>query len=231
MPPRSKTRASHSCPSSRRCPREMSTQRTSRAPRSTRSSPRIRTPRIAPRRAHRRPARDAGQPEPRRRSAWQRPVGALHGAFARDLRDLSAHPDPKGLYAVPYAVAYAPELMRAFTHLIAAADDLEASDEEFARYLRNRARDLLTNDYESGDASWVTGRFKRLNAQIGAYETYDDALFGVKAFHCCQPAAARTSRRRRSCGAARRAAGDRGRAAVRRTTSACGRTFRSASTT
>jgi hypothetical protein len=29
----------------------------------------------------------------------------------------------------------------------------------------------------------VTGRFGRLNAQIGAYETYDDALYGVKAFH------------------------------------------------
>jgi len=47
--------------------------------------------------------------------------------------------------------------------------------------LRNRARDLLSNDYESGDASWVTGHFGNLNAQIGAYETYDDALFGVKA--------------------------------------------------
>ena len=40
----------------------------------------------------------------------------------------------------------------------------------------------LTNDYEAGDAAWVTGRFGRLNAQIGAYETYDDELFGVKAF-------------------------------------------------
>jgi hypothetical protein len=28
----------------------------------------------------------------------------------------------------------------------------------------------------------VTGRFRRLNVQIGSYETYDDALFGVKAF-------------------------------------------------
>src|SRR6185503_18352347 len=27
------------------------------------------------------------------------------------------------------------------------------------------------------------GHFQRLNAQIGAYETYDDALYGVKAFH------------------------------------------------
>jgi len=57
----------------------------------------------------------------------------------------------------------------------------EADDGEFAGYLRNRARDLLSNDYESGDASWVTGRFKNLNAVIGAYETYDDELFGNKA--------------------------------------------------
>ena len=35
----------------------------------------------------------------------------------------------------------------------------------------------------------MTGRFGRLNAQIGAYETYDDALFGVKAFHGGEPAA------------------------------------------
>jgi hypothetical protein len=59
---------------------------------------------------------------------------------------------------------------------------LQAEDTELARYLRNRGRDLLSNDYESGDAAWVTGRFGRLNAQIGAYETYDDEIFGTKAF-------------------------------------------------
>ena len=35
-------------------------------------------------------------------------------------------------------------------------------DEEFARYLRNRARDLLSDDYESGDAAWVTGHAGRV---------------------------------------------------------------------
>jgi hypothetical protein len=40
----------------------------------------------------------------------------------------------------------------------------------------------LSDDYESGDAAWVTGRFKNLNAEIGSYETYDDELFGVKTF-------------------------------------------------
>ena len=87
-----------------------------------------------------------------------------------------------GFYAVPYSVAYADELMKAYGLLNDAADALTKEDEEFARYLRNRARDLLSNDYESGDASWVTGRFKNLNAQIGSYETYDDELYGVKTF-------------------------------------------------
>ena len=63
-----------------------------------------------------------------------------------------------------------------------AADALQKDDEEFAKYLRNRARDLLSDDYESGDAAWVTGHFKNLNAQIGSYETYDDELYGVKTF-------------------------------------------------
>jgi hypothetical protein len=88
----------------------------------------------------------------------------------------------QGFYAVPYSVAYADELMKAFGLLNEAADALQKDDAEFAGYLRNRARDLLTDDYESGDAAWVTGHFKNLNAQIGSYETYDDELFGVKTF-------------------------------------------------
>ncbi len=85
-------------------------------------------------------------------------------------------------YAVPYSVAYADDLMKAFGLLNEAADAVEKDDEEFARFLRNRSRDLLSDDYESGDAAWVTGRFKNLNAQIGSYETYDDELYGVKTF-------------------------------------------------
>jgi hypothetical protein len=40
----------------------------------------------------------------------------------------------------------------------------------------------LSDDYESGDAAWITARFRTLNAQIGSYETYDDSLYGVKTF-------------------------------------------------
>ena len=88
----------------------------------------------------------------------------------------------QGFYAVPYSVAYADDLMKAHGLLNEAAAALQKDDEEFSRYLRNRARDLLSDDYESGDAAWVTGHFKNLNAQIGSYETYDDELYGVKTF-------------------------------------------------
>ncbi len=88
----------------------------------------------------------------------------------------------QGFYAIPYSVAYADQLIKAHGLLNEAADALQKDDQEFARYLRNRGRDLLSDDYESGDAAWVTGHFKNLNAQIGAYETYDDELYGVKTF-------------------------------------------------
>ena len=105
----------------------------------------------------------------------------LHPKLLAELRRLQSGPKT-ALYSVPYSVAYAEELMKAFGLLNEAADAVEKDDDEFARYLRNRARDFLSNDYESGDASWITGRFKNLNAQIGSYETYDDELFGVKTF-------------------------------------------------
>lgn len=110
-------------------------------------------------------------------------LDGLHPGLSARLRALAAKPDPAMLYAVPYAVAYAPQMVKAYGLLWEAASAVEADDAEFAGYLRNRARDLLSNDYESGDASWVRGRFQRLNAQIGAYEVYDDELFGSKAFY------------------------------------------------
>src|ERR1041385_785397 len=108
----------------------------------------------------------------------------LHPKLLRDLQQLSQHPTPGKmvLYAIPYSLAYADELIKSYGLLNEAADAVQTDDEEFARYLRNRARDLLSNDYESGDASWVTGHFKNLNAQIGSYESYDDELYGVKTF-------------------------------------------------
>src|SRR6266478_2267234 len=117
-------------------------------------------------------------------------LDTLHPGLKAELETISgvrARPRPgmlrtQGFYAIPYSVAYADELMKAHGLLNEAADTLQKDDEEFAKYLRNRARDLLSDDYESGDAAWITGHFKNLNAQIGSYETYDDELYGVKTF-------------------------------------------------
>jgi hypothetical protein len=122
--------------------------------------------------------------------ARHRALSTLHPGLEKKLNRLMTSVEvrragaaaPPAFYAVPYSVAYADELVRAHDLLHEAADAVERDDEEFARFLRNRARDLLTNDYESGDAAWVTGRFKHLNAQIGSYEVYDDELYGVKTF-------------------------------------------------
>jgi len=107
---------------------------------------------------------------------------ALQTLHPKLMGELKGQKPGSQVYSVPYSLAYADDLMKAYGLLNEAADAVDKDDDEFARYLRNRARDLLSNDYESGDASWVTGRFKNLNAQIGSYETYDDELFGVKTF-------------------------------------------------
>ena len=107
----------------------------------------------------------------------------LHPFLEGKLKAMQQTARNDAFYGVPYSIAYADYLVPVYRLLNQAALKMEKSDDEFARYLRHRARDFLTNDYESGDASWVTGRYKRLNAQIGAYETYDDAMYGVKAFH------------------------------------------------
>jgi hypothetical protein len=126
---------------------------------------------------------------------------ATSGNLQRDLATLNKYPaidrlqpglsatleamkaDEQALYAVPYSVAYADSLSRVYALLRDAGAALRGTDPDFADYLDNRARDMLTNDYESGDASWVTGRFGRLNAQIGSFETYDDELYGSKSFY------------------------------------------------
>lgn len=109
-------------------------------------------------------------------------LDTLHPGLKARLEGLARRPDRRRLYALPYSVAYADRLLRAYVLVNESADLMQATDAEFAAYLRNRARDLLSDDYESGDAAWVTGRFRHFNAQIGAYETYDDELLGTRAF-------------------------------------------------
>jgi len=86
-------------------------------------------------------------------------------------------------FALPYSIAYAEDIYFIYDRLNAAAGYVENDDPAFARFLRLRGRDLLSDDYDGGDATWVTGDFTgNLNVQLGSYETYDDALYGVKSF-------------------------------------------------
>jgi hypothetical protein len=119
-------------------------------------------------------------------------VDALHPGLRARIETLARRPNRSTLYAAPYSLAYADEMVRSHGLLNEAADAVAGSDPQFARYLRNRARDLLSDDYESGDAAWLKGRFKNLNAQIGAYETYDDELLGTRAFYGLSLLATRT---------------------------------------
>jgi hypothetical protein len=120
-------------------------------------------------------------------------LDTLHPGLRARLEMLARRPNRAILYGLPYSVAYADEMVRSYGLLNQAADAVEASDWEFAKYLRNRARDLIADDYESGDAAWITGRFHNLNAQIGAYETYDDELLGTRAFYSLSLLAARNA--------------------------------------
>jgi len=107
-------------------------------------------------------------------------VDALHDGLRTQLESETVGAEL--FYALPYALAYAAELGEASRHLVAAARLARAESPDFAAYLENRARDFLSDNYESGDAAWVSGEFANLNIQIGSYETYDDALLGAKAF-------------------------------------------------
>jgi hypothetical protein len=109
-------------------------------------------------------------------------LAVLHPDLEPFLAELAVRPAPEAFYAVPYSVAWPGPLLEASRRLSAAALVVERDEPDTGAYLRQRARDLLTDDNEAGDAAWTRGEIGRLDAVIGAYEVYDDDLFGAKAF-------------------------------------------------
>jgi len=109
-------------------------------------------------------------------------LDGLHPGLSERLRTLLAGEDNVPVYALPYSVRWAPEIMQVYSLLNGAAADVADDDPDLSAYLAIRARDLISDNYEGGDAAWVRGRFKHINAQIGSYEVYGDALYGVKSF-------------------------------------------------
>jgi hypothetical protein len=58
-----------------------------------------------------------------------------------------------------------------------------AGDEEFAEYLRLRAKALRTDDYFESDMQWMDVRNNNIDMVIGPIENYTDARYGIKASH------------------------------------------------
>ncbi|HDP66909.1 MAG TPA: peptidase [Candidatus Marinimicrobia bacterium] len=98
---------------------------------------------------------------------------ALAGTYTVVRRNESGE-----LTAIPYHVEYA-DLVRQANRLLENAADL-TEDPTLAKYLRLRARDLLTDDYFESDMAWMdlAGDFEVV---IGPYEVYEDQLFSYKA--------------------------------------------------
>ena len=105
----------------------------------------------------------------------------LHPGLRERLATLLERPDER-FYAVPYSVAWPDQILAISARLWRAAEAVAADDSDLAAFLRQRSRDLLTDDNEAGDAAWVRGSFGRLDVVVGAYEQYDDDLFGAKGF-------------------------------------------------
>ena len=58
-----------------------------------------------------------------------------------------------------------------------------AGDEEFAEYLKLRAKALRTDDYLESDMQWMDVRNNNVDLVIGPIENYTDARYGIKASH------------------------------------------------
>ncbi|HEX6041554.1 dipeptidyl-peptidase 3 family protein [Longimicrobium sp.] len=107
---------------------------------------------------------------------------AAGGARADSLRGLYTlvRRGPGGrLTAVPYHVAFAPNLQRAAAKLREAA--ALAQDPGLRRYLELRADALLSDDYQPSDLAWLDMKSNTLDIVIGPIETYEDQLYGYKA--------------------------------------------------
>jgi hypothetical protein len=127
-----------------------------------------------------------------------KPAGA--NFYPRDMSKeefeahLAAHPEDKEafenpftvirrregkLVAVPYSEEYRTDLEPLARELEEAA--ALTSNPSLKKYLAQRAKDLLTNDYYQSDCDWIDLRDNLVEIVIGPYEVYEDALFGLKA--------------------------------------------------
>ena len=77
---------------------------------------------------------------------------------------------------------YFEEQIKKAASLLDDASEL-AGEEEFAEYLRLRAKALRTDDYLESDMRWMDVRNNNIDMVIGPIENYTDARYGIKASH------------------------------------------------
>jgi hypothetical protein len=85
----------------------------------------------------------------------------------------------KNLVLVPYSKAFEAEINE-IADLLVQASAL-AEDEEFAAYLKLRAKAMKSDDYQASDMAWMDMKNNPIELVIGPIETYQDALFGYRA--------------------------------------------------
>lgn len=83
------------------------------------------------------------------------------------------------LIAVPYNEEYRDELEPAALYLREAAE--LTSNPALKKYLKQRAEDLLKNDYYQSDVDWIDLKDNLVEIVIGPFEVYEDGLMGLKA--------------------------------------------------
>lgn len=101
---------------------------------------------------------------------------ALRGQYTVVRRD-----GDKGLVAVPFHEAFAPQVGRAAAKLREAA--ALAEDPGLRGYLELRAAALLSDDYRPSDLAWMDMKDNTIDVVIGPIENYEDQLYGGKTAH------------------------------------------------
>lgn len=97
------------------------------------------------------------------------------------LYTLIRRDDEGSLITVPYHKAYAESVKKAADLLNQAAE--LAENENFKKYLKLRAKALLSDEYYESDIAWMEMVENKIDIICGPIETYEDQLFGYKAAH------------------------------------------------
>jgi len=125
--------------------------------------------------------------------AGEKPAGANLYPPNMSKAEFDSLPDPKKtdlytlirrnsegrLQAVPYSLAFEPQLKKAADLLNRAAG--MCPDPSLADYLKKRAAAFLSNNYYESDLAWMRMKSNPVDLVIGPIETYEDKLYGYKA--------------------------------------------------